>query len=50
MSDIVDFFVCFMFVLAIASTVFSIVLIKKHPEVLDEKKDQKKRYWQGPPL
>lgn len=55
--ELVDLFVWIMFGLAIFSTVFTIIFIKKHPEVLDAKKrrhkkieDWKTTYWTWPPL
>lgn len=55
--ELVDLFIWIMFGLAIVSTIVSIVIIRKHPEVLDEKhrlnkktEDWKIHYWSWPPM
>lgn len=50
---LVDLFIWLMFVLGICSTIFTFILIKKHPEVLDKRnqhEDWKKGYWMWPPF
>ena len=55
--DLLNLFIYVMFGLAVVSTILTIIVIKKHPEVLDEKNRRNKKtdaleksYWSWPPL
>ena len=50
---LVDLFIWLMFILAVGSTIATLILIKKHPEIVDkreQKDDWKKSYWMWPPF
>jgi len=54
---LVDLFIWLMFILAVGSTIATLILIKKHPEIVDKRdergqkdEDWKIHYWSWPPM